>query len=78
MEFRGRALRLGLLAVAIGLAFLLWSAWKFIQRDSCLDVGGWWRYDENRCEHCYDNNERYTGGPFCTAPAPEPDAGSRR
>jgi len=72
MEFRGRALRLGLLAVAIGLAFLLWSAWKFIQRDSCLDVGGWWRYDQMRCEYCVNGDGSRPADPheLCEEPAP--------
>ena len=60
------------IAVVLLFAVFLWAAWRFIQIDGCLDVGGWWRYDENRCEHCYDNDENYVGGDYCEAPPPEP------
>jgi len=62
--------KLIVIGVLLILGFLFWSAWRFIQRDSCLDVGGWWRHDENRCEYCYDDVENYVGGPYCEEPPP--------
>jgi len=65
--------------VTFAIAMLLFGAgWiyfapkmiHFLQVDACLESGNWWRHDEDRCEFCYDNDERYVGGPYCEEPAP--------
>lgn len=42
------------LLIIVGYLFALWVAYDFnpdfLKSDSCLDLGGRWNYEENRCE----------------------------
>jgi len=64
-----------LLIIVVSILFLLMAGayvW-LITVGSCYDMGGWWRYDERRCEYCVngDGSRPTDPNPLCEKPPPE-------
>lgn len=64
------AIAVALLLIGAGWIFLYPKWERFWAIDQCLDSGGRWDHAAAHCEHCYDANGSYTGGPNCNEPAP--------